>query len=107
MKFSRLRLRRARRLAGLLAAFGALVTTLVVTSTAAAMAQVMPPFGEGPTIVQPAPPAPVAGGGMPGWEITLVAVGAALVAAVLAVLADRAWSSRGRLAGRATQAWDA
>ncbi len=33
---------------------------------------------------------------MPGWEITLIAVGAALVAAVLAVLADRARSARRR-----------
>jgi hypothetical protein len=28
-------------------------------------------------------------GGMPGWQITLIAIGAALLAAVLAVLADR------------------
>ena len=43
----------------------------------------------------PPPPAPVIGG-MPGWQITLIAVGAALVAAVLAVLADRARSARRR-----------
>jgi hypothetical protein len=101
MKFFRLRLRRARRLGGLLAAIGALVTALVVTGTAA-MAQVLPPSGG--EVSQPAPPAPVAGG-MPGWEITLIAVGAALVAAVLAVVADRTRSARGRLAGGATQAW--
>jgi hypothetical protein len=29
-------------------------------------------------------------GGMPGWQIALIAVGAALLAAVIAVLADRA-----------------
>jgi hypothetical protein len=104
MKFFRLKLRRARRLGGLLAAFGALVATPVVTSTAA-MAQVLPPSsgGEG---IQLAPPA-AAAGGMPGWEITLIAVVAALVTAVLAVLADRTWSARGRLAGRAAQAWEA
>ena len=83
--------RSARRLSGLLAGLGALVTTLVVTS-AAAMAQVLPPGGE---FVQPSPLAPAAGG-MPGWEITLIAIGAALVAAVLAVLADRAVSARRR-----------
>jgi hypothetical protein len=33
-------------------------------------------------------------GGMPGWQITLIAVGAALLAATLAVLADRARASR-------------
>jgi hypothetical protein len=84
--------RSARRLSGLLAGLGALVTTLVVTS-AAAMAQV-PPSGE---FVQPSPLAPAVGG-MPGWEITLIAIGAALVAAVLAVLADRAVSARRRSA---------
>lgn len=106
MKFFRLKLRGgARRLSVLLAAFGALVTTLVVTGTAA-MAQVLPPSVDGGEVIQPAPPAPVAGG-MPGWEIALIAVGAALVAAVLAVLADRAWSARGRLASRAAQAWEA
>jgi hypothetical protein len=35
-------------------------------------------------------------GGMPGWQIALIAVGAALIAAVVAVLADRAWSTRGK-----------
>ena len=39
-------------------------------------------------------PAPAAGvvpaGGMPGWQITLIALGAALVAATAAVLLDRA-----------------
>jgi hypothetical protein len=33
-------------------------------------------------------------GGMPGWQIALVAVGAALLAATLAVLADRALAAR-------------
>jgi hypothetical protein len=33
-------------------------------------------------------------GGMPGWQITLIAVAAALLAATVAVLADRARASR-------------
>jgi hypothetical protein len=37
-------------------------------------------------------------GGMPGWQITLIAVGAALLAATVAVLADRARASRRRAA---------
>jgi hypothetical protein len=37
-------------------------------------------------------------GGMPGWPITLIAVGAALLAATLAVLADRARASRRKAA---------
>jgi hypothetical protein len=86
------KLRFARRLGGLLAGLGALVTMLVVTS-AAAMAERLPPSdGE---LIQPSPLAPAAGG-MPGWEIALIAIGAALVAAVLAVLADRAVSARRR-----------
>jgi hypothetical protein len=36
-------------------------------------------------------------GGMPGWQIALIAVVAALVAGVVAVLADRARSTRRRL----------
>ena len=84
--------RPARRLGRLLAGLGALVTMLVITGTAAMAAQV-PSSGGGGEVIQPAPLPPTAGG-MPGWEITLIAVGAALVAAVLAVLADRARSAR-------------
>jgi hypothetical protein len=36
----------------------------------------------------------IVAGGMPGWQIALIAVGAALVAAALAVLADRKLASR-------------
>jgi len=37
-------------------------------------------------------------GGMPGWQIALIAIGAALFAATAAVLLDRAWTARRRLA---------
>jgi hypothetical protein len=89
---------RARRLGGLLAGLGVLVAALVATGTAALAVQV-PPFGSGGVVVQqPPPPSPLAPvvGGMPGWQITLIAVGAALVAAVLAVVVDRARSARRR-----------
>ena len=36
----------------------------------------------------------IVAGGMPGWQIALIAVGAALLAAALAVLADRALTAR-------------
>ena len=36
----------------------------------------------------------VTGGGMPGWQITLIAVGAALAGAAMAILLDRAWAAR-------------
>jgi hypothetical protein len=31
---------------------------------------------------------------MPGWQIAVIAVGAALLAATAAALADRAWATR-------------
>jgi hypothetical protein len=33
-------------------------------------------------------------GGMPGWQIALIATGAALAAAAMAVFVDRAWVAR-------------
>jgi len=33
-------------------------------------------------------------GGMPGWQITLIAMGAALLAAATTLLLDRAWTAR-------------
>jgi hypothetical protein len=36
----------------------------------------------------------IVAGGMPGWQIALIAAGAALLAAAVAVLADRARSAR-------------
>ena len=36
----------------------------------------------------------VVAGGMPGWQITLIAIGAALLAATVAVLLDRARATR-------------
>ena len=36
----------------------------------------------------------VVAGGMSGWQIALIAVGAALLAATVAVLLDRAWTAR-------------
>ena len=36
-------------------------------------------------------------GGMPGWQITLIAVAAAVIAATVAVIVDRAWAARRHL----------
>jgi hypothetical protein len=41
-----------------------------------------------------APVTVITGGGMPGWQITLIAVGAALAGAVLTILLERAWVAR-------------
>jgi hypothetical protein len=77
----------------------------VVACLAAAVLLATPAFARlepdpGAGYVAPASvPAPVqvrtiVAGGMPGWQIALIAVGAALLAAALAVLADRALASR-------------
>jgi len=40
-------------------------------------------------------------GGMPGWQIALIAAGAALLAAAVSVLANWAWSTRRKPAAAA------
>jgi hypothetical protein len=46
-------------------------------------------------------------GGMPGWQIALIAVGAALLAATAAVLVYRAWAGRRRPVHPAARAMQA
>jgi len=99
-------IRHVRRLAGVLAGLGAALLALAGAAPVA-MARPLPPAG-GSHYPPPLPPAhtvapvykiPVqtaVAGGMPGWAIILIALGAALLAAVAAVLADRAWASRRR-----------
>jgi hypothetical protein len=67
---------------------------LALATTTAASAMRVPPPGEGDSSVVHPPVHVIAGGGMPGWQITLIAVGAALAAAAAAVLLDRAWVTR-------------
>jgi hypothetical protein len=68
---------------------------LAVASAPAALAVRVPPPGEGSGIAPPPPPVRViAEGGMPGWQIALIALAAALVAATVAVLLDRALAAR-------------
>jgi hypothetical protein len=87
---------RLRRLAAALAA----VTCILLASAAAMPAAVMPaawavneiPNDGGPAQVPAA--GAVTAGGMPGWQITLIALAAAAVAATAAVLLDRARAAR-------------
>jgi hypothetical protein len=82
---------RARRLAAALAALTcALLASAAIIPAASAMI-VIPPGGGG---TAPAPAVPVIAGGMAGWQITLIALGAALIAATAAVLADRVLATR-------------
>jgi hypothetical protein len=102
---------RSRRTVGLLIALGAMLATFASTS-AAALATVNVPLPDGlapgvtgfatlnrggiydPVQTSTTVPAVTVVGGMPGWQIALIAIGAALVAAIVAVLAYRAWTAR-------------
>jgi len=66
---------------------------LAVAGAPAALAMRVPPPGGG--IAPPPPPVRViAEGGMPGWQIALIALAAALVGAAVAVLLDHALAAR-------------
>jgi len=70
------------------------------TGAPAAFAYILPPHPAGGTVRLP-PVHPIVTGGMPGWQITLIAVGAALFAAAAAVLLDRARAARRHAASAA------
>src|SRR5580698_5044160 len=100
---------RSRRTLGLLTALGAVLVTFASTATAA-LATVNVPLPDGraaaawaagfpspnrggiydPVQTSTTVPIVTVVGGMPGWQIALIAIGAALVA----VLAYRAWTAR-------------
>jgi hypothetical protein len=88
---------RLRRITAMLAAItgGVLAWAAAVPAASAA---IIPVPGDGPYGPVPAAPsAPVrviTTGGMPGWQIALIAAAVALVAATAAVLLDRARASR-------------
>jgi len=82
----------------LAAVLAAIISGLLASVAAATAAFAQPkPIGDGTSSIAPVPPATVrviTAGGMAGWQIALIAAGAALAAAVAAVLVDR------KLAGR-------
>jgi hypothetical protein len=84
---------RLRRITAVLATVtgGVLAWAAAVPAASAAII----PVPDGPYGPAPASPVQViAAGGMPGWQITLIAVAAGLVAATVAVVLDRARASR-------------
>jgi ABC-type Co2+ transport system permease subunit len=110
-------IRPIRRVAGVLAGLACAWLGLAVAAPAAFAVGPPPPVGPGgyiipsaePPIREPHPPLPpghfvgpvykvpvptVVAGGMPGWQIALIALGAALAAATAAVLLDRARAAR-------------
>ena len=79
----------------ILAAVIALAGTGLALATApAAFARPLPPADCCTSDTTTGSVTVITGGGMPGWQITLIAVGAALAAAILAVLLDRARAVR-------------
>lgn len=109
-------IRRIRRVAAALAGLACAWLGLAVAAPAAFAALSASPPGSGPPGISvlheppgwnkhpPLPAGHVVGpvhqvhtivvGGMPGWQIALIAIGAALLAATAAVLAYRAWTIR-------------
>ena len=92
-----IRIQHIRRFAAVLAG----VACALLASAALAVpsfAMVAPPAGA--SDVAPAGPvtATVVAGGMPGWQITLIALGAALLTATAAVFLDRARTARRNVA---------
>jgi hypothetical protein len=99
-------IRRIRRIAVMLAGLACAVVAYAAAAPAALASGQPPPLPPGwdkhpplplGHVVGPVDKAPVHTvviGGMPGWQITLIAAGAALLAAVLAVLLDRARATR-------------
>jgi hypothetical protein len=73
-----------------------LTASLLALSTGApaAFAYVLPPGPSSGGTAGPPPVQAIVTGGMPGWQITLIAVAAAILAAILAVLLDRARAAR-------------
>jgi hypothetical protein len=85
---------RIRRILTAVATLTSALLAFTAASPAALAMRVPPPGGTaGPA---PAPPQDytIVAGGMPGWQIALIAAGAALAAAAVAVLLDRARAAR-------------
>jgi hypothetical protein len=89
-----------RRLAGILAGVTGALLALTAASPAALAVNVPPPGGGAGTVQPPSQVQTIVTGGMPGWQIALIALAAAVIAAAVAVIADRAWAARRHLPAR-------
>ena len=81
------------RLIGTLAACACALLAFAAASPALAETTRVPTYGP-PASVAPAQVPTVIVGGMPGWQIVLIALAAALCAATMAVVLDRARAAR-------------
>jgi hypothetical protein len=89
-----------RRIAAVLGGLAASVL-VVLTGATAAFAYPVPPQGGPAGPVQPPRVHTIVAGGMPGWQIALIATGAAVFAAALAVTLDRILAARRRVSAHA------
>ena len=86
------------------AVLGGLTASALVVLTGATAAFAYPdPPRPGPAAPMPPPPRvhTIVTGGTPGWQITLIAIGAAIFAAALVVTADRILTARRRVSSHA------
>jgi hypothetical protein len=86
----------ARRIAAILGGLTA-SALLALTGATTASAYPVPPRGGTAGPVQPPTVHTIIAGGMPGWQITLIAISAAILAAALAVTLDRAHTAHRQL----------
>jgi len=89
-----------RRLAGILAGLAGALLALTAAAPAALAVNVPPPGGGAGTVEPPPQVHTLVMGGMLGWQITLIAVAAAIIAAAVAVIVDRARAARRHLPAR-------
>jgi hypothetical protein len=85
---------RVRRILTALATLAGALLALTAASPAAFAVRVPPPGGNAGPAQELPPVHTIVVGGMPGWQIALIAAAAALAAAAVAVLLDRAWTAR-------------
>lgn len=96
------RIHHLRRTAVVLGAFAA-SALVVLTEATSALAYPDPPRpGPAAPMRPPARVYTIVVGGTPGWQIALIAIGAAIFAAVLAVAADRILAAPRRVSEHAT-----
>jgi hypothetical protein len=87
------RIQSIRRLAGFVAGLATALLAAAISAPAALAVRVPPP-GTGDTTPVVVHTRTIVEGGMPGWQIALITIGAAVAAAALAVLIDRARLAR-------------
>jgi hypothetical protein len=88
------RIRPIRRLTSVLAVLAGALIASAAAVPAAFATRVPPASGQDGPASAPPPVHTLFAGGMPGWQITLIAAGAAVLAAAAAVLLDRARAAR-------------